>query len=125
YLDQLALLAKNDGYALAVTDVVASEIDLGPNGEGIRNWLKSKAIPSVQTLEYVPYSQFQEAKFAGTLPRDATYKSANLGLDGGDASILERMRAEAKVGNVVAVASDDGFFRGMPNKGGQSIKGFG
>lgn len=125
YLDQLALLAKNDGYLLAVTDVVAREVERGPDGTSIQNWLKSKAIPSVPTQEFLPYTEFESAKAAGTLPQDAKYRSANLGLDGGDASILERMRAEAKAGNVVAVASDDGFFRGVPNKGGQSIRGFG
>jgi hypothetical protein len=124
-LDQLALLAKKDGYLLAVTDVVAREVERGPDGTSIQKWLKSKAIPSVPTQEFLPYTEFESAKAAGTLPQDAKYRSANLGLDGGDASILERMRAEAKAGNVVAVASDDGFFRGVPNKGGQSIKGFG
>jgi hypothetical protein len=125
YLDQMENLARLDGYALVVTDVVADEIRRGPNGTGIQAWLDSKGIASVQTQESLPYSRFQESKLAGTVARDAKYSSPTLGLDGGDASILERMRAEKKAGNVVAVASDDGFFRGVPTKGGQSIKGFG
>lgn len=125
YLDQLAMLAQQKGYALVVTDAVVAELGRKGNGPSIQSWLDQKAIPTIQTNEFGPYSQFLESKEAGTLPRDAKYRSANLGLDGGDASILERMRAEAKAGNVVAVASDDGFFRGVPNKGGQSIRGFG
>ena len=125
YLDKLAMLAKRDGYILSMTDVVAYELSRAEFGYGIEKWLNVNQIRPVSTQEFKPYMEYQKAK----VPGGNKYRSATLGLDGGDASILERMRAERRAGIRVMVASDDKFFRApLDKKGkkiGHTIRGFG
>lgn len=117
YLNKMAAFARRDGFVLAVADVVDYEISKGPNGKYISNWLISSNVDVIETAEGSSYFEFQKAKSASTGAGKAKYRSA-LGLDGGDAAMVEIMISENKAGNFVAVASDDKFFRVSSNKMG-------
>ncbi|NTA61584.1 hypothetical protein G6L32_23350 [Agrobacterium tumefaciens] len=113
-LDSYAAYAKANGYQLAVTDVVADEVNRGPVGKVLTKWLAEQKVRVEKTQEFTKLQEFDSAKKAGRPTDGYNVKNA------GDRSIAESISKEQKAGGKPRVFSDDGYFNNA-----QELKKFG